>query len=365
MRRRLLDYFAQWGYEQVIPPLMEFSDSLLLDLGHDVDLYAFKLIDQLSGKTMAIRPDITPQVARIDAHSLKREGVSRLCYAGSVLHTRAKSILASRAPIQIGAELFGCAGLNGDIEIISLMLGMLHAVGIEQCHLDLGHVEIYRAIVARSGLTVNQQSELFDALQRKASAEIDLLLSTSDIDAVVAGQLRALVRLNGGSEILDEAVKVLAGAPSDALDAIEQLRHVSRVMSERFPELIIHYDLSELRGYEYHTGLVFGALVSGHGQALTNGGRYDDIGAAFGRSRAATGFSADLRAIAQFASCDVPVQNGVFVAQADVMDAWSEIARLRALGELVVCGLSANDIIDARCDRCLELVDTGWVISKL
>jgi len=365
LRRSLLDYFALWGYEQVIPPLMEFSDSLLLDLGHDVDLYAFKLIDQLSGKTLAIRPDITPQVARIDAHSLKREGAVRLCYAGSVLHTRAKSVLASRSPIQIGAELFGCKGLDGDIEIISMMLGLLQAAGIENCHLDLGHVGIYRAIVAGAGLNATQQSELFDALQRKATAEIDSLLQDSGIDNTVADQLRALGRLNGDVGVLAEARKVLAGAPADAIEAIEQLQSVADVLQARMPKLVMHFDLSELRGYDYHTGLVFAALVPGHGQALTNGGRYNDIGAAFGRSRAATGFSADLRAIAQFSSLVVENASAVYVPYELVQEAWQEVRRLRESGEVVVCALAADGDVDARCDRILTGSSGSWAIKSL
>lgn len=363
-RRALLDYFARWGYELVIPPLMEYTDSLLLDLGSDVDLYAFKLTDQLSGKTLAIRPDITPQVARIDAHSLKRDGAVRLCYAGSVLHTRAKSLLASRSPIQIGAELFGCDGLQGDIEIISLMLGMLDAAGIVGCHLDLGHVGIYRAIVAASGLSQDQQVELFDALQRKAVAEIASLLAEADIAADVAAQLRALVKLNGDRAVLHEARQVLASVPA-ALAAIDELDAVAGVLLQRYPELVLHFDLSELRGYEYHTGLVFAALAPGYGQALTNGGRYDDIGAAFGRSRAATGFSADLRAVVQFATIAAAELGGVFVPFADVDAAWAEIQRLRAAGDRVVCGLSPEQGAEPSCDKVLRLVDGVWQVESL
>jgi ATP phosphoribosyltransferase regulatory subunit len=362
VRRALLDYFARWGYELVIPPLVEYADSLLLDLGSDVDLYAFKLTDQLSGRSLAVRPDITPQVARIDAHSLKREGAVRLCYAGSVLHTRAKSLLASRSPIQIGAELFGCEGLQGDIEIISLMLGMLDAAGISGCHLDLGHVGIYRAVVAGSGLSVAQQAELFDALQRKASAEIDALLVVADCSPQVVDQLRALVRLNGGREVLQRAREVLAGVPA-AMAGIDELESVAEVLGQRYPDLVLHFDLSELRGYEYHTGLVFAALAQGYGKALTNGGRYNDIGAVFGRSRAATGFSADLRAIVQFASLVAEPLAGIFVGYSDVDEAWQIIQQLREAGERVVCGLTLQQNTDPSCDRVLRLVDGEWRVE--
>jgi ATP phosphoribosyltransferase regulatory subunit len=363
-RRALLDYFARWGYELVIPPLMEYTDSLLLDLGADVDLYAFKLTDQLSGKTLAIRPDITPQVARIDAHSLKRDGAVRLCYAGSVLHTRAKSLLASRSPIQIGAELFGCDGLQGDIEIISLMLGMLDAAGIKGCHLDLGHVGIYRAIVAASGLSLPQQAEYFDALQRKASAEIELLLKAANINSDVASQLRTLVSLNGDRAVLAEARDVLATVPA-ALAALDELDAVATVLLQRYPSLVMHFDLSELRGYEYHTGLVFAALAPGYGKALTNGGRYNDIGAAFGRSRAATGFSADLRALVQFATIEAAPLGGVFVSFEDVDAAWSEIQALRNSGERVVCGLLPEEGADTSCNKILRRADGAWRVESL
>lgn len=363
-RRELLDYFGRWGYELVIPPLMEYTDSLLLDLGSDVDLFAFKLTDQLSGKTMAIRPDITPQVARIDAHSLKREGVVRLCYAGSVLHTKAKSLLASRSPIQIGAELFGCEGLQGDIEIISLMLGMLEAAGIEGCHLDLGHVGIYRAIIAESGLSQVMQGELFDALQRKASAEINTLLAQAGINEQVAEHLRALVALNGDRSVLDDARRILANVPA-AMSALDELVSVADVLMQRYPALILHFDLSELRGYEYHTGLVFAALAPGYGQALTNGGRYNDIGAAFGRSRAATGFSADLRALVQFASFKSVSVGSIFVPRALSQAAWQEIQRLRAAGERVVCALEDDHMPDEQCDRVLRADGDRWLVESL
>lgn len=363
LRRRVLNLYKSWGYELVIPPLVEFTESLLIGLGADVDLHAFKVTDQLSGRTMAIRPDITPQVARIDAHSLKREQPTRLCYAGSVLHTRAKSVLASRSPIQLGAELYGHSGLDADIEVISLMLDTLRHCGIESVHLDLGHVSIYRALIAEAGLSDSEETELFEALQRKASVEIESIIERRVRNSRVANWLRALVQLNGDRSVLLRARDTLAGAPAAVHAALHQLQRVSDTVSKRMPAIEQHFDLSELRGYHYHTGLVFAALVPGHGQALANGGRYDDIGAVFGRARPATGFSCDLKALAVLANHVLPPRGGIFVADGDLDDAglWQRIAELRASGERVVCALQGQADDDS-CDRILCQQDDQWLV---
>ena len=296
LRRQLLDVYHSWGYQLVIPPLLEFTESLLVGLGSDVNLQTFKVTDQLTGRTMGIRADITPQTARIDAHSLKQDGPVRLCYAGSVLHTRPKNLLASRSPIQLGAELYGDSSLAADIEVISLMLETLQQVGIEQITLDLGHVGIYRALIDTAGLGSDDEEALFDALQRKAGADITAL--TERIGAVDCGhQLLALAGLNGGREVLARARNELAGAGSTVLAAIDQLEAVADCIRERMPAVNLYFDLGELRGFHYHTGLVFSALAPGYGQALANGGRYDHIGEVFGRARPATGFNTDLKAL--------------------------------------------------------------------
>jgi ATP phosphoribosyltransferase regulatory subunit len=371
LRRLLLDLYRSWGYELVIPPLLEFTESLLVGLGADVDIQTFKVVDQLSGRTMGIRADITPQTARIDAHSLQRQGPSRLCYAGSVLHTRPKSLMASRSPIQIGAELYGDAGLGSDIEVISLMLETLNVAGVSQITLDLGHVGIYRSLVAEAGLDDVVEQQLFTALQRKASGEIEAAIKEGIADSSVANMMRALSQLNGGPEVLDRARTLLADAPAAVLAAIDDLAAVAEQITSRMPSVNIYFDLCELRGYHYHTGLVFAALAPGHGQAVANGGRYDDIGEVFGRARPATGFNTDLKALLNY----LPADNGseqskvIFAPDDSELNAqdrqslWLKIQSLRASGEQVVSGLSGQASIP-NCERSLILHDSEWLIKE-
>ncbi len=366
LRRKLLDLYQSWGYELVIPPLLEFTDSLLVGLGDDIDLQTFKVVDQLSGRTMGIRADITPQTARIDAHSLKREGTTRLCYAGSVLHTKPKALLASRSPIQLGAELYGDAGLGSDIEIISLMLETLRCAGLSQVTLDLGHVGIYRALVALADLSVDAERVLHDALQRKSAGDIEAAIASSITDSTVADMMRALSQLNGDRSVLAKAKDALAGAPKAVLAALDDLEQVADRIASRMPDVDIYFDLSELRGYHYHTGLVFSALAPGHGQAVANGGRYDDIGEVFGRARPATGFATDLKALLNYLSLETQqTSNSIFAPSDDGLSAaedkqlWNTIQQLRADGEVVVCGVKAEDLPTKDC-RSLILKDGQW-----
>ncbi len=368
LRRRILDLYNCWGYELVLPPLIEFTESLLIGLGRDMDLQTFKVTDQLSGRTLAIRADITPQTARIDAHSLRREGPVRLCYAGSVLHTRPKALLASRSPIQVGAELYGAAGLDADIEIILLMLETLRAGGAPAAHLDLGHVGIYRALVNAAQLSDAQQDTLFDAVQRKALPEIDAFIAEAVSDAALAGWLRALPRLHGDRAALGEARRQLAGAPAGVSEALDTLDRVADIIAQRAPDAALYFDLSELRGFDYHTGLVFAAYCPGHGRAVANGGRYDHIGEVFGRARPATGFSLDLRALLTLPGraplTDYARRGGVLAEASDAPGWWDEVQRLRASGERVVCGL-AGERADASCDRRLVHENGTWQLQTL
>jgi ATP phosphoribosyltransferase regulatory subunit len=364
LRRRLLDLFAGWGYELVMPPLLEFTDSLLVGLGSDLDLMTFKVTDQLTGRTLGIRADITPQVARIDAHSLRREGPVRLCYAGSVLHTRPQSLLASRSPIQIGAELYGDAGLAADSEVVLLMLETLRVAGLSGITLDLGHVGIYRALVGQARLDAASEAALFDALQRKAPADAAAILGQTVADAAVRAQLLALSELQGGFEVLEQARACLAGAPAAVGAAIDELVAVAELVRARMPEINLYFDLGELRGYHYHTGLVFAALVAGWGQAVANGGRYDHIGEVFGRARPATGFSTDLKTmIALGGDDDVPV--GAIVAPASgELDLWQAMQTLREQGERVVSELPQQPRPQG-CDRELKRIDGRWQVVPL
>lgn len=290
LRRALLDHFHARGYELVIPPMIEYLDSLLSGTGTDLDLKTFKLVDQLSGRLMGVRADITPQVARIDAHLLGHNAVNRLCYAGSVLHTQPDGYHRSREPIQLGAELYGEAGPKADLEIAQLMLDGLAATGLQDLQLDLGHVAIYRALAAQAGLNDEAEHALFEALQSKNASEV------ASLSRFVASDLRdafmALTQLYGGAAILDEARKRLPQLPGIA-SALDDLSALANGLSGR--RVTIAFDLAELRGYGYHSGVVFAAYSAGRSRAMALGGRYDEVGKIFGRARPATGFSLDLR----------------------------------------------------------------------
>ncbi len=360
LRRRLLDLYHSWGYQLVMPPLIEYTESLLVGLGSDLDLATFKVTDQLTGRALGVRADITPQVARIDAHSLQQDGPVRLCYAGSVLHTRPKNLRASRSPIQIGAELYGDPGLASDVEVILLMLETLTAAGLEDLTLDLGHIGVFRALVAQAGLSTELEAGLFEALQRKAPGEVDSLLQETGIAAPLAGWLRALVALHGGVEVLEQARQQLAGAPEEVQDAIATLQDVARRVARRRPDVALYFDLGELRGYHYHTGLVFAALVRGWGQAVANGGRYDHIGEVFGRARPATGFNTDLKALISLSRVvEAPAPGAILAPDADDPELWQLISRLREAGEQVISALPGQPFV-AGCDRRIERTPGGW-----
>ena len=354
MRRRLVDLYGRWGYELVIPPLIEYTDSLLIGLGKDIELMTFKVTDQLSGRSMGIRADITPQTARMDAHSLKRSGPSRLCYAGHVLHARPKSPLATRSPIQVGVELYGEAGIAADEEVISLMLASLQESGLQQLNIDLGHVGVYRSLSRAAGLNVIAEQELFDLLQAKAMADIRGWLSRNVNSAELSAMLQELPQLAGGREILARARQVLAAAPADVMLALDTLERVSATVAQRYPEANLYFDLSELRGYHYHTGMVFAAFAPGYGGAIANGGRYDHVGEVFGNARPATGFAIDVTALDGLSKRNGGASTGaIFVPAELVTDAWDVICGLRAEGEIVVCGFVGQSAGAANpvCDR--------------
>lgn len=363
-RRELLDLFAAWGYELVIPPFIEFLDSLLTGAGRDLDLATFKLTDQLSGRLMGVRADMTPQAARIEAHQLKRDEPVRLCYLGTVLKTRPEGMGRSRDPLQVGAELFGHAGIESDVEIISLMLESVRTIGIDALHLDLGHVGIFRALAAQAGLDADTESRLFDALQRKARGEIMALLESLPIHAELREMLASLPALNGGVECLAEARQRLARASADVLAALGELEAIAQALREREPALPLHFDLAELRGYQYQTGVVFAAFAPGFGQELARGGRYDEIGKVFGRSRPATGFSADLKTLAALSARGAePATGGVFAPWGNEAALLEAVRGLRASGERVVQALpgQAGDARAMGCDRELRQgPDGAW-----
>ncbi len=366
-RRQVLDLFQRWGYEFVVTPHIEYLESLLTGAGQDLDLRTFKVIDPLSGRQMGFRADITPQVARIDAHSMRREGPSRLCYAGSVLHAQPRPLTTSRSPIQLGAELYGDASPASDVEVISLLVDTLELAQVPDVHMDLGHVGIYRGLARAAGLSGDAEQQLFDAMQRKAMDEIATLTET--LPAALGKMLQALAELCGGREVLDLAQACLVDAPDDVHAALDELLAIADALSLRYPELPLYFDLGELRGYRYHTGVVFAAFVPGVGYAIAQGGRYDDIGADFGRARPATGFSTDLKTLVglgQMQLGDVPA--GIWAPDSHDVYLWQAVRRLRAEGARVVQALPGQVAADARevgCDRQLALSEGRWQVTPL
>ena len=361
MRRSLLDLFSLWGYEIVTPPFIEYLESLLTGTGEDLELHTFKLIDQLTGRMMGVRADMTPQVARIDARRLRRDGPSRLCYAGTVLHTLPEGISGGRSPVQAGAELYGHAGWESDCEIVCLMLEALAAAGVGPVHLDVGHVGIFRALARRTALSHERESALHEALQRKAGSEVRVLLADWKVDARCADALVALVDLDGKPSILERAGRELAVGGEEVARALAELCALVGAVRARRPDVELHVNLAELRGYRYHTGSVFAAFVPGYGREVARGGRYDEIGGVFGRARAATGFSADLKTLIALRS---PSGDAV---ETDAVEApWSDdpvlhaaIRELRSRGERVIQRLPGES---SGGTRRLERRDERWVV---
>ncbi len=338
LRRKILDTFNCWGYQLVIPPFIDYLDSLLTGAGHDLELQTFKLTDQISGEMLGIRADMTPQVARIDAHNLKHEWPTRLCYVGTTLHTRGDPLEKTRSPMQIGAELYGHAGQDSDLEVIRLMLEMLAMAGLKNVHVDLGHVGIYRALSNQAKLTTTQESLLFDVLQRKARPELQELLDGFAIDASLKSMFLKLPQLNGGIDILDKANTIFATASDDVKKALYDLKAIATFLNRHFPSLAVSFDLSELRGYHYHTGVVFAAFVPSVGREIARGGRYDNIGAVFGRARPATGFSADLKQLATLSKTHFKENAAIliFAPYLDDPELIETIRTLRANGQAVI-----------------------------
>lgn len=361
LRRRLLDLFHVHGYHQVIPPLLEYLPSLLTGTGHDMDLKTFKVVDQLSGRMMGLRADITPQAARIDAHLLNRDGVVRLCYAGSVLHALPDGMMQTREPLQIGAELFGHAGLESDIEIQQLMLKALRIVGVQGVHLDVGHVGIFQALMERGGVSGELEAALFQALQGKDIPAIAELVQ--GLDGVLRDAILLLPELYGGMEILDRAQSCLPDYP-EIQGALADLRSISSRLNGM--EAGVAFDLAELRGYHYHSGVVFAAYLPGQAHAVAKGGRYDEVGSIFGRARPATGFSMDLRVLCRALGPAAAVP-GILAPYAEDAGLEAKVEALRNQGEVVVVNLPGHEPQsgELNCDRILVLRENNWQVEKI
>ncbi|WP_371324798.1 ATP phosphoribosyltransferase regulatory subunit [Dechloromonas sp. ZY10] len=359
LRRTVLDHFTRRGYEYVMPPMLEYLESLLTGAAQDLRLRTFKLVDQLSGRTMGVRADITPQAARIDAHLLNHQGVTRLCYCGSVLHTLPASISAGREPLQVGAELYGYAGIAADLDVIRLMAGAFETMQLPVSRIDLGHVGIFRALAEAAGLPAESEDALLDILRAKDVPALRQFCS--ELSSPYREALLALPRLYGGAEVLDRAEQLLPPLP-EIREALAGLRY----LIDNAPDLPFSIDLGDLRGYHYHNGVVFAAYSQAYPAAVAQGGRYDGVGRAFGRARPATGFSLDLREVARL----VPpaVTKGAILAPhvGNDLVLVAHINALRAQGESVVELLPGESACEGPfCDRKLVHVGGRWIIEAI
>jgi ATP phosphoribosyltransferase regulatory subunit len=361
LRRQLLDLFQVHGYQYVIPPMLEYTESLITGTGYDLDLATFKVVDQLTGRLMGVRADTTPQAARIDAHMLNHQGVSRLCYAGTVLRTKPDGLARTREPMQLGAELFGHAGIESDIEIQGLMIKALQSLGLKELHIDFSHVGIFESLVKAADIETSLELALYSALQNKDKESLKQL--TSSLDASTREALLSLVDLNGDVTVLTQAAQVLPATP-EITTALKNLRTIAETLTDL--NIHIGFDLSELRGYHYHNGIVFAAYAHGYAGPIALGGRYDGVGKAFGRARPATGFSLDLRG-AVLALKPASLQKSILAPVSNSNTLVSVVAALRAKGEIVIQALpnSPIDSEELNCDRTLVEENGEWRIAPL
>ena len=359
-RRRLLDICASWGYEYVVPPLVEFSDSLLVGLGADLDELTCKFADRETGKTLAVRADITPQVARIDAHSLGRANVTRLSYAGSTLKSVANSIPADRSPVQMGAEIFGSADITADVEVVDLLLSLVTQNGLSDVTFDIGHVAFCDLVLDATGLDDEQRETVLSLLARKATSELDRFLVTLT-NQHEREQVQLLASMHGGRDVIARAREGFADVPGvgalmDDLEAV-------LASCDRNGNVNVYIDLTEAHGYRYHSGVVFALYARELGAPIAKGGRYDGVGEAFGRSRPATGFAIDLKAWSMLA--EIPEVASTFVSSpaVDCRELLTAESNLRANGKVVIKAL--GDSIDPRCTQELVRIEDEWLLKPV
>ncbi len=361
LRRRLLDLFKVHGYHYVIPPTLEYLESLITGTGHDLDLATFKVVDQLTGRLMGVRADMTPQAARIDAHMLNQQGVSRLCYAGTVLRTKPDGLARTREPLQLGAELFGHAGIESDIEIQRLMIKSLQLLGLKDLHIDFSHVAIFECLVREGGINADLEELIYAALQSKDKVAVAHL--AIDLPETVRQALVSLTDLNGDVTVLEKAHNLLPKLP-EITQALANLSAVANKLNDL--KVNITFDLGELRGYHYHSGVVFASYASGYTGPVALGGRYDEVGVSFGRARPATGFSLDLRGIVStFAPASLP--KGILAPESNDKHLLNKIEALRTDGLIVIQVLPNSDINlnELNCDSVLILRNGEWLIEAL
>ncbi|MCZ6641163.1 MAG: ATP phosphoribosyltransferase regulatory subunit [Gammaproteobacteria bacterium] len=365
IRRTVLDVFHNWGFDYVEPPLIEYLDALLVGSGNDLDLQTLKAVDQRSGRLLGVRADMTSQAARMDAHSLKDNDVQRLCYAGTVVHANPEALLASRVPVKAGAEIFGSSSLAADAEVVALLVEVLHAVGVGEPVLVLGNMGIYHSLTSALGANkpLDERSErrLFQAVQSKSETDI------ADIagDSPIADMLVRLPTLMGPAASVGDVRRALKSAPAEVKAALDSLIEFTEMVRQRCPDLALRYDVAELAGYGYHNGPVFSAYQAEQGRALARGGRYDGIGAAFGRSRPATGFDVSLKEL---------LENSIAVPLT-IWAPWAEgknktelllrIEELRGKGERVLVALSEVETPSAACTKQLASKDGQWSVTDI
>ena len=365
MCRKLIDLFSSWGYEFVIPPMMEYLESLLTATGEDLDLQTYKITDQLSGRLMGIRADITPQVARIDAHLLKRNIPTRLCYLGSVLHSRTNNSGDSRSPLQLGAELFGHEGVSSDIEIVKLMLATLDAVRISNICLDVGHIGIFRSLISKSQLNSMQESEVFEIVKRKAKDELKIFYKKLKINDDSSKAMLDLIALHGDAGILDDAIHAFDKLSPDIRKYVNEVKTLTDSIIDKF-DVSINIDLSELRGYNYHTGMIYTAFVPNEGKGIAFGGRYDDIGSAFGKARPATGFSTDMKQLLELQNISEDTPDKIFAPVDDNDSLQKKITELREQGKIVIQELEGQNATakEMNCNQTLVCENDQWVVKE-
>lgn len=364
LRRQILDLYQSWGYQLVMTPMIEYIDSLLTGTAHSLELQTFTVVDQISGKQMGIRSDMTPQVARMDAHLLSNESkINRLSYCGHLLHTKPSGITSSRAPLQIGAEIFGSKDLSSDIEVISLMIETLQSAGIQSFSIDLGHVGIFSELMQAFAISSDDEKALFDKLQRKSIPEINEYVDQLDLTANQSKQLKQLALLNGDIDSLDEARALFDDELVNVHTYLNVIETVSQYIKKRYKHVAVHCDLSELRGYEYHTGLVFAAFVDGQGTEIARGGRYDNVGESFGVARPATGFSTDLIALQRLNQTDVDSVDTILAPNSDDEDCCALVKSLRADGHIVLIDLSDGQLSakQQNCNKIIKQQDGQWL----
>ncbi len=360
LRRLMLDNFRLYGYELVMPPLLEYVDSLLTGAGQDTDLRTFKLVDQISGRMLGLRADMTTQVARIDAHLLNRDSVTRLCYAGSVLHTRPSGLHATREPLQIGAEIYGHAGLEADAEIQELALASLALAGFPEVRLDLSHVGVVRALLESDPLARKDEAALYALLRAKDTPGLDAI--SRAYAAPTRAALLALPNLYGDIDVLQRARAVLPDLPGMA----RALAELAALAGSAIGRAEIAVDLADLRGYAYESGAMFALYVPGLPNAVARGGRYDHVGEAFGRARPATGFSLDLRELARLLPT-AERKHSIRAPWGNAPELREKIAQLRKAGEVVIQSLPGhdNEQDEFECDRVLVLDNSNWILKNL